>query len=113
MSKRPGSVKANKIEEYQAKFDKETLSKHLENKKECIYHRLAQGVEEMEQELVNKYGTKIILYLKDSNMSYHEMYRFSCRHARTIPNLPGVAASPTLSAENGLHFTWTEEELKN
>ena len=38
---------------------------HLENKKECIYHRLTQGVEEMEQEYGGKYSTKATLYFKD------------------------------------------------
>ena len=52
---------------------------HLDNKKECIYHRLTQGVEEMEQELGDKYGTKVTLYFKDSNTSYQEMFRFICK----------------------------------
>ena len=68
MSKRPESGRANKVEECQAKYDREAFSKYLEIKKDCIYHRLTQGVEELEQELANKYGTRITLYLKDSNM---------------------------------------------
>ena len=86
MSKRPGSARANKAEECQAKYDREAFSEHLENKKECIYHRLTQGVEETEQELANKYGTRVTLYLKDNNMSYKEMHRVICRYARTILN---------------------------
>ena len=58
MSKWPGSARTNKAEECQAKCDREAFSEHLENKK-CIYHRLTQGVEEMEQELANKYGKRV------------------------------------------------------
>ena len=75
MSKRPGSARANKVEECQAKYDREAFSEHLENKKEYIYHRLTQGVEEMEQELTNKYGTRVTLYLKENNTTYKEMHR--------------------------------------
>ena len=51
ISKRPGSAKAkaNKVEKCQPRDNMETFRVHLENKKECIYHRLTQGVEEMEQ----------------------------------------------------------------
>ena len=87
MSKRPGSARANKVEECQAKYDREAFSENIENKKECIYHRLTQGMEEMKQELANKYGTRVTLYLKDNNMSYKEMRRVICRYARTISNL--------------------------
>ena len=41
----------------------------------------------MEQELANKYGTRVTLYLKGNNTSYQEMYRFICRRARAMPNL--------------------------
>ena len=75
MYKRPGSARANKVEECQAKYDREAFSEHLENKKEYIYHRLTQGVEEMEQELTNKYGTRVTLYLKENNTTYKEMHR--------------------------------------
>ena len=70
---------------------------HLENKKECIYHRLTQGVEEMEQELGGKYGTKVTLYFKDSNISCQEMFRFICKQARTTPNLLVVGGKSNLA----------------
>ena len=41
----------------------------------------------MEQELANKYSTRITLYVKDNNTSYQDMYRFIRRRARTVPNL--------------------------
>ena len=41
----------------------------------------------MEQELANNYSTRIILYFKDNNTLYQEMYRFICRRARTVLNL--------------------------
>ena len=59
---------------------------HLENKRECIYHKLGVGVEKMEQGLGSRYGTKITLYPKDSNATYQEMYRIIYRQTRTIPN---------------------------
>ena len=74
---------------------REAFSEQLENKKECIYHILAWGVEEMEQELVNKYGTRITLYFKDNNTSYQDMYRFICRRARTVSNLLMVNCKST------------------
>ena len=45
-----------------AKYDRDAFSEHLENKKECIYHRLTREIDEMEQGLVNKYGPRVTLY---------------------------------------------------
>ena len=85
MSKRPGSTSANNAEKCQAQYDRSAFSKHLKTKGKCIYHRLSQGVEEMEQELGIKYGTRVILYFKTNNTSYKKMHNVICREARTIP----------------------------
>ena len=37
--------------------------------------------------MVNKYGTRVTLYFKQNNISYKAMYRFTCKEARTVPNL--------------------------
>ena len=87
MSKRPGSERANKVEECHAKYEREAFSEHLENKKECIYHRLTREVDKMERGLANKYGTRVTLYFKQNNTSNQDMYRFICREARHVPNV--------------------------
>ena len=87
MSKRPGSEKANRAENCYAKYDRDAFSEYLENKKECIYHRLTWEADEMERGLENKYGIRVTLYLKQNNISYETMHRFICREARTVPNL--------------------------
>ena len=58
----------------------------------------------MEKELANKYGTRITLYLKDSNIPYREVYRFICRQARTTPNLLMVSGKSNLECRKWATF---------
>ena len=69
-----------------------TTNKHLAStlrtkENASMYHRLTREVDEMEQGLANKYGTRGTLYFKQNNTSYQDMYRFICREARTLSNL--------------------------
>ena len=71
-------------------------------------------MEETEQELANKYDTKVTLYLKDNNTSYKEMHRIICGCARTTLNLLMVDRKPNLEYKKWATFyrnSWTEEEL--
>ena len=78
----------------------------VENKKEYIYHRLAQGLEEMEQEFGGKYGTKVTLYFKDGNTSYQEMFRFICKQARTTPSELKTCLKLQFFQIGGTDFQW-------
>ena len=71
MSKQPESERDNKVEECHAKYDREAFSEHLENKKECIYHRLIREVDKMEQSLANKYGIAESLISISSRIPHH------------------------------------------
>ena len=78
----------------QDKYDRAAFKEHLTIEGECIYHGLSQDVEEMEQELENKYGTRVVLHFKNNNTSYQKMHNLICRQAETIPRLLMVGDDP-------------------
>ena len=109
MSRRPGSGRANRVEEYHAKYDREAFREDLENKRECICHRLTLEVDEMERELANKYGTRVTLYFKQNSTSCQDMYSFICRAARIVPSLLMTDYKPELEYRERATFYLHEQ----
>ena len=48
----------------------------------------------MEQELENKYGTRVVLHFKNNNTSYQKMHNIICRQAATTPLLLMFGGDP-------------------
>jgi len=85
LDKRSGSAKADKEEKCHARYNRNIFSKHLEDKKECIYHQLIWEVEEMERMLGSTWGTRVTLYFKKNDTSYATMYKIVRRESGTVP----------------------------
>ena len=94
ISKRPGSISANNEEKCQDNYDGAAFKEHLKIKEECIYHGLSKGLEEMEQELENEYGTRVVLRFKNNNTTYQKMYNMICGQSYTKPLLLMVGDDP-------------------
>ena len=71
----------------QEKYDRADFQEHLKLKKDCIYHGITQGFEEMEKWLEDTYGIIVTVYFKSNNISYLEMYSFISHRAGTFPKL--------------------------
>ena len=66
----------------------------------------------MEQELANKYGTRVTLYLKDNKTPHKEMHRVTCRYVRTIPNLHMVDCKSNLEYRKWATFYMNRRRAK-
>ena len=74
LAKRPGSRRAENEEQCYAKYDNTGFLEHLASRVDCIYHKLVSEFEALESCLNKACGDRVILYFKQSNISYVYMY---------------------------------------
>ena len=86
MSKHPGSRTSSNEEQCYAKYDRNSFHEHLEDRMNCIYHKLTWESKEMERKLQNKHGVRVTLYFKQNIMPYGDMCRFIFRESGTFPH---------------------------
>ena len=115
LSKRPGRRKAENEEQCYAKYDKTVFHKHLADRANCIYHKLALEFEVLEVILQKFYGDRVILFFRQSNIPYAYMYRFICREARTLspPEYLMVDCSKTILEIRKWASFYTNQEKVN
>ena len=48
-----------------AKYGKEIFCDNLEDREECIYHKLVRGYDDLMKEFERGFGTKVVIMFKD------------------------------------------------
>ena len=71
------------------KYSKDVFRGQLDNKEDCIHHKLAQWVDDLEDNLQDKYGTRVILYFKGNKTTYLDMCQLVLSKTQTKPNFNG------------------------
>ena len=87
MPKRPERSASSNEEQCYAKYSMNSFHKHLEDRMNCIYHKLTREFEESERKLQNKHGVGVTLYFKQDSIPYGDMYRFIFRESGLFPIL--------------------------
>ena len=71
-------------EQCHARYNETDYFEHLANRENCIYHKLVLEFEAHESCLNRAYGDRMVLFFRESNISYAHMFRFLQRETRTL-----------------------------